>query len=74
MADTGHLKTQAHELVKQHIEYDGSSRMEYVYTVRADALDLTPCSVVRYSYVGLTSKVAFMKEYTGTWLIAWDLF
>ena len=74
MSDTGHLKTQAHELVKQHIEYDGTSRTEYVYTVRADALDLTPCSGVRYSYVGLTSKVVFMKEYTGTWLIAWDLF
>ena len=74
MADTGHLKTQATELVKQHIEYDGSSRAEYVYTVRADALDLVPCSVVRYSYVGLTSKVVFMKEYAGVWLAAWDLF
>jgi len=74
MADTGHLKTQAAELVKQHIEYDGSSRVEYVYTVRADALDLVPCSVVRYSYVGLTSKVVFMKEYAGVWLAVWDLF
>lgn len=74
MADTGHLKTQAAELVKQHIEYDVNSRVEYIYTVQAGALDLTPCSVVRYSYVGLTSKVVFMKEYTGTWLIAWDLF
>lgn len=74
MADTGHLKTQASELVKQHIEYDSNSRVEYVYTVRNDAADLTPCGVVRYSYVGLTSKVVFMKEYSGTWLIAWDLF
>ena len=38
----GHLTTQAHEFVKQHIEYDGSNRPEYVYTVRADAEDGTP--------------------------------
>ena len=72
--DTGHLKTQAHELIKQHIEYDGSGRVEYVYTVRADALDTTPCSIVRYSYNGLTADVVFMKEYTGVWDISWDLF
>jgi hypothetical protein len=72
--DTGHLKTQAHELVKQHVEYDASNRTEYVYTVRADAQDDTPCSVVRYSYDGLSSRVVFMREYTGTWDSAWDLF
>jgi hypothetical protein len=74
MADTGHLKTQAHELVKQHIEYDGNNRMEYIYTVRADADHGTPCSVVRYSYSGLTSRVLYMKEYTGTWDSSWELF
>lgn len=72
--DTGHLKTQAHELVKQHVEYDGSNRTEYVYTVRADALDLTPCSVVRYSYSGASSRVVFMKEYVGVWDDTWDVF
>lgn len=72
--DTGHLKTQAHELVKQHIDYDGSGRVEYVYTVRADAVDNTPCSVVRYAYDGATSNIVFMKEYTDTWDITWDLF
>ena len=70
----GHLTTQAHEFVKQHIEYDGSNRPEYVYTVRADAEDGTPCSVVRYSYVGATSRIVFMKEYSSTWDSAWDLF
>jgi hypothetical protein len=74
MADTGHLKTQAHELIKQHCEYDGSGRMTYVYTVRNDAEDGTPCSVVQYAYDGLTTRVIFMKEYTGTWNGAWDLF
>lgn len=74
MADTGHLKTQAHELVKQHVEYDGSNRTEYVYTVHGDATNGTPCSVVRYSYDGVSSRVVFMKEYSSTWNIAWDLF
>lgn len=74
MADTGHLKTQAAELVKQHIEYDGSSRVEYVYTVHGDALNNAPCSVVRYSYSGISARVVFMREYTGTWNSSWDLF
>ena len=72
--DTGHLKTQANELVKQHIEYDASNRVEYVYTVRADAEDGIPCSVVRYSYDGLSSRVLYFKEYTDTWDIAWETF
>lgn len=74
MSDRGHLITQAHELVKQHCEYDALSRLEYVYTVRADAGPGTPCSVVRYGYSGLTTRVAFMKEYVGTWNGSWDLF
>lgn len=72
--DTGHLKTQAHELVKQHIEYDVQNRVEYVYTVRADAPDGTPCSVVRYSYLGLTANVTYMKEFLGNWDAAWETF
>lgn len=72
--DTGHLKSQAHELVKQYIEYDGSDRPEYVYTVRANAADDCPCSVVRYSYSGATSRVVYMKEYTATWDSAWEVF
>jgi len=74
MADTGHLKTQAHELVKQHIDYDGAARAEYVYTVDADAKDGTPCSVVRYAYDGATSRVLYMKEYVSVWDAAWELF
>jgi len=72
--DTGHLKTQAHELVKQYITYDGSSRAEYIYTVRADALNNTPCSVVRYAYIGTSSRVTYMKEYTGVWLTSFESF
>lgn len=69
-----HLKTQAHELVKQHIEYDGNNRMEYVYTARANAGDGASCSVVQYAYVGTTGRVQFMKEGISTWQAAWDLF
>lgn len=74
MADTGHLKTQAHELVKQHIEFDASNRVEYVYTAHADLADGKPCSVVRYSYDGVSSRVVYMKEYVGTWDSAWEIF
>jgi hypothetical protein len=74
MADTGHLKTQLNELVKQHIEYDGNSRPEYVYTAHADLEDGKPCSVVRYSYDGTSSRVVFMKEYEGTWDESWEVF
>jgi hypothetical protein len=74
MADTGHLKTQANELVKQHVEYDVQNRAEYVYTVRNDATHGTPCSVVRYAFDGISSRVVFMKEYTSTWDSSWDLF
>jgi len=72
--DTGHLKTQAHELVKQYVTYDGNNRSEYVYTVRADADDGTPCSVVRYSYDGASSRIVYMKEFTDTWQAAWETF
>ena len=74
MADTAHLLTQAHELVKQHIEYDANSRAEYIYTARADLEDGQPCSVVRYAYDGVTARVLFMKEYPATWDASWELF
>lgn len=74
MADTGHLKTQLNELIKQHVEYDVNTRTEYVYTARADAVDGSPCSVVRYSYIGTTTRVQYMKEYTGLWNAAWEVF
>lgn len=70
----GHLVTQAHEFVKQYITYDGTNRVEYVYTARANAKNGEPCSVVRYAYVGLTANVSFMKEYDSTWNSAWDAF
>jgi len=70
----GHLKSQLHELVKQHVEYDGSARPEYVYTVQAGAADGAPCSVVRYSYDGISSRIVYMKEYLGAWDSSWEVF
>lgn len=74
MADTGHLKTQLNELIKQYATYDVYNRTEYVYTARADAVDESPCSVVRYAYVGTTTRVSYMKEYIGVWDAAWESF
>lgn len=71
---TGHLKTQENEFVKQYVEYDGSGRAEYIYTVRADAEDGTPCSVTRYAYDGVSSRVIYMKEYAANWDSSWEEF
>jgi len=73
-ADTNQLKTQLNEQLKQHVEFDVNLRPEYVYTCRTDTLNGFPCSVVRYAYVGLSSKVVFMKESVGVWDSTWDLF
>jgi hypothetical protein len=48
--------------------------MVEVYTVRADAKDGTPCSVVRYAYDGLSTRVLYMKEETANWDASWELF
>lgn len=74
MSDTGHLKTQANELVKQHCEYDNLGRVTDVYTVRSDASNGVPCSIVKYSYDGNSSRVIFMKEGLAIWDGSWDVF
>ena len=68
-----HLLTQAHELVKSHTEYDGNDRVEYVYTASTNAVNGAPCSAVKYSYVGATSRIENMREFNTTWNSAWDL-
>lgn len=68
------LKQQMKELVKQHIEYDGQLRVEYIYTAPTDAPNNSPCSVVRYSYNGTSNRVDYMKETKGVWLSAWETF
>jgi len=68
------LKTQLNELSKMYITYDASNRPEYVYTCGVNTLDGKPCTVVRYSYDGVSTRVVYMKEYTSTWQTAWETF
>lgn len=70
---TSHLKTQAHELVKQYISYDASLRPEYVYTAKHDAEDGASCSRVQYVYSGSTTRIIKMKETTSTWSSSYDI-
>jgi hypothetical protein len=73
MADTGQITTQAHELIKQYIEYDGIGRPTIVHTARNDAVTGTPSSKVTYTYLSPTSpSVKFMKESLDTWDITWE--
>lgn len=71
---TEHLKTQAHELIKQYVTYDAYDRPEYVYTAPITAITGTSCSVVRYSYDGVSNRVVYMKEYAETWDTSWETF
>lgn len=73
MADTGHLKTNLHELVKQYVIYDGSGRMTDVYEARADAVQATPCLRTQYTYDGVSSRVEKRKESAAAWDITWDM-
>lgn len=68
------LKQHEHELVKTHQEFDGSSRLEYTYTAKAEAADGDPCLVTRYSYSGASSRIVFLKEYYAVWDSDWDVF
>jgi len=71
--NTGQITTQAHELIKQYIEYDGIGRPTIVHTARADAVDGTPCSKVTYTYLAPTStSVQFMIEEDDSWDITWE--
>lgn len=72
--NTAQLRTQAHEYIKQYITYDANDRPEYVYTAPAGCLDGAPCSVVRYSYSGVTNRVVYMKEEDSVWDTAWETF
>ena len=68
------LQTQAHELVKQFIVYDGADRPSEVFTARADAGDGDFCTKVDYTYVNPTaSRVEKMRESNATWSAAYDI-
>lgn len=69
----GRLQTEAHEMVKQYLVYDGSGRVTDVYTAHTDAVDGTPCSRTRYSYDGVSSRIEKRKEQDATWDSSWDM-
>jgi hypothetical protein len=68
-----HVKTGANEYIKSYITYDASSRMEYVYEARANALDGESCLRTQYVYDGLTTNVVKMCETESTWATAYDI-
>lgn len=70
MANTQHLKTHQHGLVKQYLTYDGSSRMEFVYEAPADAEDGAPCVKTQYVYSGVSTRIIKMLETVSTWVSA----
>lgn len=74
LSTTDGLKTQANELVKQYIVYDGTNRMTAVYTAPSDATDGKPCTKVTYTYTSPTSSlISKMKESNDVWSSAYDI-
>ncbi len=71
---TAQLKSHLHQYVKTHVAYDLLDRVEYVYTAANEAAHGAPCVITRYAYVGNTTRVAYMREYEGTWDVAWEAF
>lgn len=71
---TSGLKSQANELLKQHIIYDSNQRAVLIFTSYYGAGEGTPCTGVAYEYVSPTSsQVARMAEFTYSWKAAWDV-
>ena len=73
------LKSQAEDLIKQHLVYDGSGRVTDIYTTSAIApaagSDGAPCTHVQYQYSavsGQTTLVTGMKESIASWNASWD--
>lgn len=71
---TALLKSHQHEYVKSHAEYDAYGRLTTIHHTTSTAKDGDPTVVTQYAYVGTTGQVSYMKEYEGTWEIAWELF
>lgn len=68
------LKTQQAEFVKSYAVIDGQQRITAIYTVYTDAPHNTPCGVVYYEYLNLTSNVVVkMKEDNSFWDSSWDI-
>lgn len=67
------VKVHGSEAVKQYITYDGSNRMEFVYTATAEAGHGDRCGVTQYAYDAASTRVVKMKESLGVWDSSWDV-
>lgn len=71
MADTNHLKTMKHGLMKTFIDYDADGRMVSVYEAPADAEDGAACLLTEYEYDAAPSTdVVKMRESASVWVTA----
>lgn len=71
--DTGTLKTNARELVKQYCVYDINARMTSMYEARADAVTGTPCMLTTYTYDGVSNRIVKRRESVGAWDSSYDI-
>lgn len=68
------LTTQAKELTKQFIVYDGNGRPITIYTAGIGAETGTPCTRVDYEYLSPTSNsITKMRETVDVWDVTYDL-
>ncbi len=69
----GGIRTGSMEYIKQHLVYDGSSRMIQVYEARANAVNGDTALLTTYAYDGVSTRISDMKETVSTWNSAWDI-
>lgn len=70
---TAQLKAHAGEMIKQYYAYDGSNRLEYVYTAHINTGDGEPCERTQYTYDGGTTRIVKRAETNSTWDSSWDI-
>lgn len=68
------LRTQAHELVKQFIQFDAQDRPEFIFTAPISAVQNTPCTRVQYVYRSASStQIEKMAESKAQWQASYDI-
>ncbi len=66
------VKAIEHEAIKQHMEYDGSDRVEEIYTALYGTKDGESCIKMTYAYDGSSERITDMKEELAEWDGDWD--
>lgn len=59
--------------VKTHSEYDGSNRLQYLYSAPESAENGDPALKTVFTYDGATSRIVGTKEIAATWNSSWDI-